>query len=418
MDKNQKMTELDDAIQLILESIGSVKETEIITLDDAYGRVLAQAVVSDLNVPAFDNSAMDGYALNSADFGESDIQTEGAKGKAFVVSQRVPAGAQGQALERRTVARIFTGAPVPQDADLVIQQEHALPQEDGSVIFTHWHSRGDNIRLAGEDIQKGAEVIPAGKRMGVADIGLTASIGVAQLTVYRRPKVALFVTGDELTQPGEALKPGGIYNSNQYVLRELLRQQGCEISDLGIIRDSLASVEENLKKAAQTHDLILTSGGVSVGEEDHVKHAVQNLGELKLWKLAFKPGKPLAFGRVNGGKGTDGAWFLGLPGNPVASFVTFLMVVRPFLQKISGQEVSPVRTVRLQATFSGRTKARREFWRARINEEGWAEIYPNQSSGVLTSMAWGQGFVDVPAHTEIKQGDWVRYIPFSHFMEA
>ena len=415
MNKDQKMTELDDAIELILESIGPVTETEVVSLDEVCGRVLAQEVRSGLNVPAFDNSAMDGYALNSADFLKSDVPADGLKGKSFTVSQRIPAGSQGSPLEKGTVARIFTGAPVPQGADLVIQQEHAQVQEDGRVIFTHWHAGGDNIRLAGEDIQKKAVVIPAGKRLGVADIGLAASIGMAQFSVYRRPKVALFVTGDELTEPGQDLKPGGIYNSNQYVLRELLKKQGCEVSDLGIIRDSLPSVEEHLKEAAKSHNLILTSGGVSVGEEDHVKHAVQNLGELKLWKLAFKPGKPLAFGRV-GGDGS--AWFLGLPGNPVASFVTFLMVVRPFLQKISGQNVSPVKAMQLPANFSGKTKGRREFWRARINEESGVDIYPNQGSGVLTSMAWGQGFVDVPARTEVKQGDLIRYIPFSHFLDA
>ncbi|MGL4667718.1 MAG: molybdopterin molybdotransferase MoeA [Saezia sp.] len=417
MDKDQKMTELDDAIHLILAAIQAVKETEMVPLDAACGRVLAQDILSGFDVPGFDNSAMDGYALNSADFDKSDVLVEGHGGKLFAVSQRIAAGFAGEVLAAGTVARIFTGAPVPQGADLVIQQEHALVQDDGQVMFTHGHARGDNIRKAGDDIQNGAVVIPCGKCMGVADIGLAASVGVAEFKVYRRPKVALFVTGDELTQPGEALKPGAIYNSNQYVLRELLHKSGCEVSDLGIIRDSLPLVEAHLKEAAKTHDLILTSGGVSVGEEDHVKHAVQNLGELKLWKLAFKPGKPLAFGQIGGVQGERGAWFLGLPGNPVASFVTFLMVVLPFLQKMSGRAVTLVKPMSLQANFAGHTKGRREFWRARINDDGRVDLYPNQSSGVLTSMAWGQGFVDAPAHTDIKAGDTVRYIPFSSFLE-
>ena len=351
---------------------------------------------------------MDGYALRSADLSQDEVGS-----KKFLVSQRIPAGSQGTLLQAGTVARIFTGAPVPEGADLVIQQEHAQVQEDGSIVFTHAHGRGDNIRLAGEDIAVGSIVISAGKRLSVADLGLAASIGMATFTVYRRPKVALFVTGDELTEPGEPLKPGGIYNSNQYVLRELLRERGCEISDYGIIRDSMSAVEARLQEAAQAHDLILTSGGVSVGEEDHVKGAVEKLGELKLWKLAFKPGKPLAFGRVGAEKG---AWFLGLPGNPVSSFVTFLMVVHPFLQKLSGQKVATPKTLQLKADFTAQSKGRREFWRARLNDVGAVELFPNQGSGVLTSMAWGEGFVDAPPHTEVKPGDMVSYIPFNHFL--
>lgn len=414
MDKNQKMTDLDEAIQRILAEIKVMKDTEVVSLSQACGRVLAQDVVSHLSVPAFDNSAMDGYAVHCADFCKNDVALHEDGGRKYVVSQRIPAGHQGVLLERGTVARIFTGAPIPQGADVVIQQEHVQVLDDGHIVFTHWHEQGDNIRRAGEDIQKGDVVISQGKRLGVADIGLAASIGQAQFIVYRRPKVALFVTGDELTEPGQALKPGGIYNSNQYVLCELLRECGCEVVEQGVIRDTLEAVSERLAQAAKSCDLILSSGGVSVGEEDHVKNAVQKLGELKLWKLAFKPGKPLAFGRING---VDGAWFLGLPGNPVASFVTFLTVVRPFLQKLSGQVVSFPQAVHVPANFVIKTKGRREFLRARLNEIGQADLYPNQSSGVLTSMAWGKGFVDVPAHMQVEKGDLVRYIPFTYFLE-
>lgn len=418
MHHDQKMTELDDAIALILKKVMPLEEREEVSLEDVLGRVLAQDVCSTMAVPAFDNSAMDGYALCAADLASTDIQTNDCTGKAFTVSQRIPAGAQGKILQRGTVARIFTGAPIPSGADVVIQQEHAIVQEDGRVIFTHMHTQGENIRLAGEDIQKSAVVITAGTRMSAVHIGLAASIGQARFQVLRRPKVALFVTGDELTEPGQPLKEGGIYNSNRYVLRAFLEQAGCEVSDQGIIRDSLQEVQTHLQKAAQTHDLIITSGGVSVGEEDHVKNAVEHLGTLQLWKLAFKPGKPLAFGMINKGDNVScgHAWFLGLPGNPVASVVTFMVVVRAFLQKLSGQIVHLPRPVQLPANFTASSKGRREFWRARINDQGSIDLFPNQGSGVLTSMAWADGFVDVPAKTQVHIGDKVNYLPFSYFI--
>lgn len=418
MHHDQKMTELDDAIALILEKVMPLKEKEEVSLNNVQGRVLAQNICSTMDVPAFDNSAMDGYALCAADLTLADIQAEGRAGKAFIVSQRIPAGVQGNALQKGTVARIFTGAPIPAGADVVIQQEHVIVQDDGHVIFTHMHPKGDNIRLAGEDIQKDAVIITAGTRMSAVHIGLAASIGQATFQVWRRPKVALFVTGDELTEPGQPLKAGGIYNSNRYVLRALLEQAGCEVSDQGIIRDSLQEVQDHLLQAAQTHDLIMTSGGVSVGEEDHVKNAVANLGKLQLWKLAFKPGKPLAFGTINRNSNVSGgyAWFLGLPGNPVASAVTFMVVVRAFLQKLSGQVAQIPQSVQLPANFNASSKGRREFWRVRVNDEGNLDLFPNQGSGVLTSMVWADGFVDVPAKTQVKVGDKVNYLPFSSFI--
>lgn len=418
MHHDQKMTELDDAIALILEKVLPLTEKEEVALSDVQGRVLAQDIYSTIDVPAFNNSAMDGYALCAEDLISADIQAEGNSGKSFIVSQRIPAGVQGNVLQKGTVARIFTGAPIPEGADIVIQQEHAIVQNDGHVIFTHMHSKGDNIRLAGEDIQKDAVIIPSGTRMSAIHMGLAASIGQAKFQVWRRPKVALFVTGDELTEPGQPLKAGGIYNSNRYVLRTLLEQAGCEVSDQGIIRDSLQEVQNHLQQAAQTHDLIMTSGGVSVGEEDHVKNAVASLGSLQLWKLAFKPGKPLAFGMINRGSKVSGdyAWFLGLPGNPVASAVTFMVVVRAFLQKLSGQFAQIPKSVQLPANFNASSKGRREFWRVRVNDEGSLDLFPNQGSGVLTSMAWADGFVDVPAKTQVKIGDKVNYLPFSSFL--
>lgn len=406
MDLNSKMTELDDAIASMLACIEPLTQTEVVKLQQAHGRVLAQDVCSALSVPSFDNSAMDGYALRHIDLARADIES----GKQFVVSQRIPAGSQGTQLQTGTVARIFTGAPVPAGADVVIQQEHAVVSEDGMVSFNKWHPLGDNLRKAGEDIQAGDVVLPVGRRLGTAEIGVAASVGQAELVVFKRPKVALFVTGDELTEPGQALRSGGIYNSNRYVLGDLLRQMQCDTSDLGVVEDNLQAVQDKLAQAALEHDLILTSGGVSVGEEDHVKNAVSHLGELTLWKLAMKPGKPLAFGRIKRSNGKGYAWFIGLPGNPVATFVTFLMVAKPFLQKLGGQSVTSVPCLPLKAGFSAQTKNRREFWRARVNAQGSVELYPNQSSGVLTSMVWAQGFIDVPANTQVNAGDTVKYI--------
>jgi molybdopterin molybdotransferase len=409
MGSEKKLIELDDALNRMLASIAPLTQTELIPIQQAHGRVLAREVRSALNVPSFDNSAMDGYALRCMDVSEADIQNK----KAFAVSQRIAAGDIGAAVQAGTLVRIFTGAPVPPGADAVIQQEHVTLQEGGLAVLDRLPRFGDNIRRAGEDIEAGAVVIEAGKRLSTVDIGVAASVGQAELEVFRRPKVALFVTGDELTEPGHPLKPGSIYNSNRYVLNDLLHQMGCDVSDLGILQDSLPVVQDALQQVAQEHDLILTSGGVSVGEEDHVKQAVTNLGRIELWKLAVKPGKPLAFGQVNWADEKGHAWFIGLPGNPVASFVTFLLAVRPFLQKLSGRPVSPRHAVQLQASFSVKTKERREFLRARMNDDGLVELYPNQSSGVLTSMAWAQGLVDIPARTEVHPGDQVSYIRLS-----
>lgn len=405
----QPLTELDDAIAQILAQARTVTATETVALGEATSRVLAADVVSPLNVPAFDNSAMDGYALRSADVCEADVGV-----KRFIVSQRVPAGAMGRALEFGTLARIFTGAPVPAGADAVVMQENTAIQADGSVVLNVRPEAGDNIRRVGEDIRLGAVVVPACKRLGPADVGVAASVGQAELKVFRRPKVALFVTGDELVEPGGTLSPGNIYDSNRYVLGDLLRRMGCEVHDMGVLRDELSIVKKALEEASGQYDLVLTSGGVSVGEEDHVKQAVTELGELTLWRLAIKPGKPLAFGRI--GKNGGQTFFIGLPGNPVSSFVTFLLVGRPFVQKLSGEKSQLPRTLTLTAAFSAKTKGRREFLRARVCDDGRVEVYPTQSSGVLTSMAWAQGLVDLPAHTHVQPGDMVRYIPLTELL--
>lgn len=404
----KNLTELEEALAQLLENCLPVSETQQLVLGETGHRIIAKDVQSPINVPGFDNSAMDGYALNSSTVSSRDIE----QGKRYNVFERIAAGNVGEHLPNGALARIFTGAPIPQGADSVIPQEKTQLTPDGAVVLLQKPVPGDNIRRVGEDIEKGSTVLHKGERLGPAQIGVAASVGYPVLTVYRKPRVALFVTGDELTVPGEALQPGGIYNSNCFVLRELLLRKICDVSDMGILRDSLGQVKTALVEAALGHDLILTSGGVSVGEEDHVKQAVMDLGELKLWRLAIKPGKPLAYGQI---KRSDGSYchFIGLPGNPVASFVTFLLVVRPFLHKLAGGREQEVHTVMTEACFRAKTKERREFLRARLNAQGGVEIYPNQSSGVLTSMAWAHGLVDIPAQTVVNPGELVRYIPFS-----
>jgi molybdopterin molybdotransferase len=276
------------------------------------------------------------------------------------------------------------------------------------LSVNHVPHPGEWIRRRGEDIAAGAEVLAAGTRLDAAHVGVAASVGAARLTVFRRLRVALFSTGDELAMPGEPLKPGGIYNSNRYTLRALLEGLGCEVADLGIVPDTREATRAALREAAAGNDLILTSGGVSVGEEDHVKPAVEAEGSLDLWKIAIKPGKPLAFARVGAGntataKGT--AAFIGLPGNPVSSFVTFLMLVRPFILKCQGATELRPRARGMQADFDFKGDPRREFLRARINDTGGLDLFPNQSSGVLTSCTWADGLIDNPPRHAIAQGD-------------
>jgi molybdopterin molybdotransferase len=354
---------------------------------------------------------MDGYAVRAADC---------AGGAAtLTVTQRIPAGTVGRHLEPGTAARIFTGALIPEGADAVVMQEQCELDGD-KVTIRHTPQPGEWIRRAGEDVRTGAVILPAGTRLRSQELGLAASVGLAQLPVRRRLRVAVFFTGDELAMPGEPLKPGSIYNSNRFTLRGLLENFGCEFTDYGIVPDSLEATRATLREAAQGHDLIITSGGVSVGEEDHIKPAVEAEGRLDMWQIAVKPGKPLAFGEVRRGEGegADGAgaaFFLGLPGNPVSSFVTFLLFVRPFLLRLQGVsgDVSP-RAVTMRADFDWPKPDRRnEFLRARINGQGGLELFPNQGSGVLTSTVWADGLVDCPPGQAIARGDSVRFIPFA-----
>ena len=379
--------------------------TEMCSTLQADGRVLAQQVVSELEVPPHDNSSMDGYALRCADV---------ALGRALPVSQRIPAGSQGAPLQAGTVARIFTGAPIPQGADAVLMQEDcqevlgADAQAPAIQVMSQPHT-GQWIRRRGEDVTLGATVLQSGSRLGPAALGMAASVGLAQLQVACKPRVALFSTGDELVMPGtvapQDMVPGSIYNSNRFFLAALLRRMGCDVTDLGIVPDRLDATVQALRDAAQAHDVVLTSGGVSVGEEDYIKPAVQQLGQLDLWQIAIKPGKPFAHGRV------EAAHFIGLPGNPVSSFVTFLLLVRPFLLRMQGVQDVALPSQPIRADFDWpRADRRQEFLRVRRNAQGGLDLFPNQSSGVLTSVVWGDGLVDNPPGRTIARGDNVQFI--------
>jgi molybdopterin molybdotransferase len=398
-----------EALDFLLAAARPVDGIEQVPTLEANGRVLAEDQASTLDVPGADNTQMDGYAVRAADC---------ASGAASLkVAQRIPAGHVGSFLEPGTAARIFTGALIPEGADAVVMQEQC--ELDGDMVSVkHAPQSGEWIRRRGEDVRRGAVILPAGTRLRSQELGLAASVGLARLPVRRRLRVAVFFTGDELAMPGEPLQPGAIYNSNRFSLRGLLENFGCEFTDYGIVPDTLKATRDTLRKAAQEHDLIITSGGVSVGEEDHIKPAVELEGRLNMWQIAVKPGKPLAFGEVNrkGGEGQQGAaFFLGLPGNPVSSFVTFLLFVRPFLLRLQGVsgDVGP-QAIAMRADFDWPKPDRRnEFLRARINAGGGLELFPNQGSGVLTSTVWADGLIDCPPGQAIARGDIVRFIPFA-----
>ena len=402
---------LDEALAELLGHATPLTGVDTVTTFDADGRVLAQDCISALHVPPQDNSSMDGYAVRCADVA--------AAGALLPVSQRIAAGSAGEPLQPGTAARIFTGAPVPAGADAILMQEDCEAQGDGRVRINAVPQPGQWIRRAGEDITRGAVVLPAGTRLTPAELGLAASIGLHQLQVARRPRVALFSTGDELVMPGdvppEQMRPGAIYNSNRFFLRAMLQRLGCEVTDFGIVPDRRDATIEALRAASSAHDLILTSGGVSVGEEDHVKPAVQALGTLDLWQIAMKPGKPFAYGQIPRDGGA--AHFIGLPGNPVSSFLTFALLVRPSVLRLQGASVVAPQTIAARADFTWpKADKRREFLRVRHNATGGLDLFNNQSSGVLTSAAWGDGVVDNPAGQTIAAGDTVRFIAFSELL--
>ncbi|HQR84412.1 MAG TPA: molybdopterin molybdotransferase MoeA [Polynucleobacter sp.] len=404
------MLTAQQALDHLLSHAQAVSESENVPMQASLGRVLAQNVDSLVDVPPLDNTSMDGYAVRTADIKVS--------GSVLKIAQRIPAGSVGTRLEPGTVARIFTGAPVPPEADAVVMQEDCVIVDGASdqVQINFTPTPGQWIRRRGEDLSAGKIALTAGTFLRPQELGVAASAGLTHLNVKRRVKVAAFFTGDELSLPGEPLKPGGIYNSNRDTLLACLQSLGCDATDFGIVPDNLAATRQTLRKASKDHDLIITSGGVSVGEEDHIKPAVTAEGRLDLWQIAIKPGKPLAFGAVRKSDEAIGgeAWFIGLPGNPVSSFVTFLLFVRPFILKLQGREEEKVQSYPMRADFDWlKADRRNEFLRVKINANGGLDLFPNQSSGVLTSASWGDGLVDCPPNQPIKAGDLVKYIPFN-----
>ncbi len=411
---------LDDALIELLAHADVLPGVEAVSTFEADRRVLAGDLISGLQVPPHDNSSMDGYALRC-----SDVMQPGS---VLQVTQRIAAGSTGHALEALAAARIFTGAPIPPGADAVVMQEdcEVVNECEGGVRIRVRPQPGQWIRRAGEDVTRGAVVLSKGERLGPAELGLAASIGMDYLQVKAKPRVALFSTGDELVMPGtirpEHMPAGAIYNSNRFFLRAMLLRLGCEVTDLGIVPDQREATVQALRQAAMSHDLILTSGGVSVGEEDHIKPAVQQLGELDLWQIAIKPGKPFAYGKIrrtqdSGSNAGSFCHFTGLPGNPVSSFVTFLLLVRPFILKLQGVSHHAPTAMSLPAHFDWpRADKRREFLRVKRNGAGGLDLFANQSSGVLTSVVWGEGVVDNPAGQTIRQGELVRFLPFSELL--
>ncbi len=398
------MLSMDAALARLMGAARPVAEVETLAADLSLGRVLAQELVAEVNVPPLDNAAMDGYALRFADW----------SAEAWLpVSQRIPAGSMGQTLAPGTAARIFTGAPIPAGADTVVMQEDTESAE-GKVRIVRPPKAGSHIRRLGEDISIGQAVLAPGTRLGPAQLGVAASIGMTRVQVYRKLKVVVFFTGDEIVMPGQPLPPGRIYNSNRALLLGLLGQLGVDVVDLGQVPDQLDATVAVLERAAREADVVITTGGVSVGEEDHVKAAVERLGRLEMWKVAMKPGKPLAYGRVGE---TD---FVGLPGNPVSAFAIFVLFVRPFLLARMGVPnkepyTEPI-SFTVPANFSWpKPGKRREFLRARL-EHGQAVIYANQGSGVLTSVAWAEGLVDVPEGVTVQPGDSVRFLPLGEWL--
>lgn len=407
MKPGSNLLSLDEALEILLAVDPLGRPAEQVELARAAGRILAADVTASINVPAADNSAMDGYAVRTAD--------AALFGAGVAVSQRIPAGAVPQQLAAGTAARIFTGAEIPEGADAIVMQEEAEVRGD-RVAFAKPVEAGAWVRAKGCDIEAGSRILLAGTRLRAQDVGLAASVGVPRLPVQPRLRVATLSTGDELVAPGEPLPPGKIYNSNRYLLQGMLGALPVEHADLGAVQDSFEATREAMRDAARDNDLIITTGGVSVGEEDHVKPAVESLGRLDMWSLSIKPGKPLAFGRLRRDDGSE-AVFIGLPGNPVSSFLTFGLLVKPLLLKLAGaRATAPLRTA-MRADFDWpKADRRREFLRVRRNEEGGLDLFPNQLSAVLTSTVWGDGVIDNPGGQTIRKGDTVSFISYAELL--
>ena len=398
------MLSVEDAIASLLQHAEPITETEQVDLIDAANRVLATNISSTIDVPGFDNSAMDGYAFSSSDM-------ERAQAEGLEITQRIPAGTTGTPLQPGSAARIFTGAPVPEGVDTVAMQE-ICRIENNRMVLEKPVAAGANIRPRGNDIGTGDTILESGSVLRAAQLGLAASVGVGSVDVYRTLKIAIFSTGDELVQPGIPLAAGQIYNSNRYQMHGLLQAQGCEVIDLGTVPDTFEATRQALLAGQEQADMVLTSGGVSVGEEDHVKAALESVGELSLWRIRMKPGKPLAFGKIGATP------FIGLPGNPVSAFVTFLLFARPYLQLMQGRTTAEPLSYPVQAGFSYHAKHRREYVRVRLRQDAEtliAESFARQGSDVMRSVAWSDGLVEVAEDSNIEPGDTVRFLPFSEW---
>ena len=396
----------DDALSFLIDSASVTAMTEAVSLDGSLGRILASDIHSTINVPGFDNSAMDGYtiALNDTQVAQENLS--------FDVVDRIAAGSTGNDLKIGNAARIFTGAPIPNGANTVVMQEECTLSKDKSQITVKRAiNLNENIRPTGNDILKDNVILSSGRQIKPQDISLAASVGVGELVVFKKIKVGVFFTGDELVEPGNPLTPGKIYNSNRYALVALLKQVGCDVINLGNIEDKLDATCEALEALESQCDLIMTTGGVSVGEEDHVKPAVEKLGELNLWKIRMKPGKPLAYGKV---KQTP---FIGLPGNPVSSFVTFCIFSLPFIKKMQGNSNYESKILKVKTNFDcKRAKPRREYARVRIDhstETPLANLFPKQGSDVMSSVVWADGIIEIPENTTFETGTILNYYSMS-----
>jgi len=404
------MMSVDEALEIITSRIQPVEGVEHVPLSAADGRTTVAEVNAPINIPSFNNSAVDGYAVRG-----EDLPTDSAR--AFVVQERVIAGASAHAeIKPGHTIRIFTGAPMPPGADTVFMQEDVSVAEDGTVVLPPGLTRGANVRIAGEDIPIGSVALPKGRRMRPQDVALAAALGLTELPVRRRPRVAIFSTGNEVVSPGEKRGPSQLFDSNRTMLSAMLRRLGCEPVDLGIIPDNEAAVSTSLKQAAQECDLILTTGGVSTGEEDHVKAGIESIGTLVLWRMAIKPGRPVTMGVI------DGTPFIGLPGNPVAGFVTFTYIGRPAILALSGVVSRKPVPLQVRAKFDYHKKAgRREYVRVTLvqDEDGLfgATKFPRDGAGILSSLVQTDGLVELCENvTAVKSGDMLSFLPYSSLL--
>lgn len=389
---------VDEVIDELLSRVNPVQATLIRQLDEALGCCLAGDVESPVDVPPADNSAMDGYAVALSTLGS---------GNPIPVSDRIPAGSIGNPLVAGSAARIFTGAPIPAGADTVVIQEN-ITLIEGGIRINEQPAIGENIRARGQDISRGMKIVSKGDRLSPQVLALIASVGLPEVLVFRPLRIAVMSTGDELVQPGRELAPGQIYNSNRYAMAGMVRSLGFDVIDLGIIPDDPEATRQALLQASADADCILTSGGVSVGEEDHVKDAVEQLGRIDIWKLAIKPGKPLAYGEV------CGTPFFGLPGNPVSTFVTLQIIARPYLLALQGFSQVLAQTVAATAAFSFSGGSRREYLRVRTRwDDGQfiAEPFANQGSGIMTSVVWADALAEIDVDRQVKPGDRLKLYP-------